>query len=224
MTSGLRPRASCARFWTTTCASAMSHGDGGAQGRAGPHGARAGLHHAEPACRAAHDGGARPAHGMRRQGLSVQGLPALPARRRDGASARQATPIACSCSACAISIAPTCPSCSTATVANGRLFPREPPLLPLLDLINAADIEPLWGEDETIGWIYQYFNIARKSAKRCATRSARRRATAANWRCATSSSPRAMWWSSWSTTRSGGSGSTGPAGRPACATAANICW
>jgi len=41
---------------------------------------------------------------------------------------------------------------------NGRLFPREPALLPLLDLVNAADIEPLWGEDETIGWIYQYFN------------------------------------------------------------------
>jgi hypothetical protein len=41
---------------------------------------------------------------------------------------------------------------------NGRLFPREPAFLPLLDLINALDIAPLWGEDETIGWIYQYFN------------------------------------------------------------------
>lgn len=41
---------------------------------------------------------------------------------------------------------------------NGRLFPREPALLPLLDLINAMDIAPLWSEDETIGWIYQYFN------------------------------------------------------------------
>nr|WP_256468003.1 BREX-1 system adenine-specific DNA-methyltransferase PglX [Bradyrhizobium sp. CW9] len=41
---------------------------------------------------------------------------------------------------------------------NGRLFPREPALLPLLDLINAPDIAPFWGEDETIGWIYQYFN------------------------------------------------------------------
>jgi hypothetical protein len=42
--------------------------------------------------------------------------------------------------------------------SNGRLFPREPALLQLLELINAADIEPLWAEDETIGWIYQYFN------------------------------------------------------------------
>ena len=43
---------------------------------------------------------------------------------------------------------------------NGRLSPREPALLPLLDLVNATDIAPLWGEDETIGWIYQYFNDA----------------------------------------------------------------
>jgi hypothetical protein len=41
---------------------------------------------------------------------------------------------------------------------NGRLSPREPALLPLLDLVNATDIAPLWGEDETIGWIYQHFN------------------------------------------------------------------
>lgn len=41
---------------------------------------------------------------------------------------------------------------------NGRLFPREPALLAVLDLINAHDIAPLWAEDETIGWIYQYFN------------------------------------------------------------------
>jgi hypothetical protein len=41
---------------------------------------------------------------------------------------------------------------------NGRLFPRESALLPLLHLINDSDIEQLWAEDETIGWIYQYFN------------------------------------------------------------------
>ncbi len=41
---------------------------------------------------------------------------------------------------------------------QGRLFPREAALLQVLALINDADIEPLWGEDETIGWIYQYFN------------------------------------------------------------------
>ena len=41
---------------------------------------------------------------------------------------------------------------------QGRLFPREASLLQLLSLINDAEIEPLWAEDETIGWIYQYFN------------------------------------------------------------------
>lgn len=40
----------------------------------------------------------------------------------------------------------------------GHLFPRESALLALLDLINAPELEPLWAEDETIGWIYQYFN------------------------------------------------------------------
>ncbi|RZZ86067.1 BREX-1 system adenine-specific DNA-methyltransferase PglX [Pseudoxanthomonas winnipegensis] len=41
---------------------------------------------------------------------------------------------------------------------QGRLFPREAALLQVLTLINDADIAPLWSEDETIGWIYQYFN------------------------------------------------------------------
>ena len=42
--------------------------------------------------------------------------------------------------------------------AQGQLFPRESALLALLDEINHHDIEHLWAEDETIGWIYQYFN------------------------------------------------------------------
>jgi hypothetical protein len=41
---------------------------------------------------------------------------------------------------------------------QGRLFPREAALLQVLSLVNDADIAPLWSEDETIGWIYQYFN------------------------------------------------------------------
>lgn len=42
--------------------------------------------------------------------------------------------------------------------ANALLFPRETALRALLDELNHFEIEPLWGEDETIGWIYQYFN------------------------------------------------------------------
>lgn len=48
---------------------------------------------------------------------------------------------------------------------TGRLFPRETALLKLLDLINHADLEPLWAEDETIGWIYQYFNTKEERKK-----------------------------------------------------------
>lgn len=41
---------------------------------------------------------------------------------------------------------------------QGRLFPREAAFLHVLSLINHSDIDALWREDETIGWIYQYFN------------------------------------------------------------------
>lgn len=42
--------------------------------------------------------------------------------------------------------------------ANGLLFPCETALRALLDELNHFEIEQLWAEDETIGWIYQYFN------------------------------------------------------------------
>jgi hypothetical protein len=41
---------------------------------------------------------------------------------------------------------------------HALLFPREPALLALLNLLNAQDLQDLWAEDETIGWIYQYYN------------------------------------------------------------------
>ncbi|MBE7502028.1 MAG: SAM-dependent methyltransferase [Verrucomicrobiales bacterium] len=40
----------------------------------------------------------------------------------------------------------------------GLLFPREACLLSLLDQLHAPELDPLWAEDETIGWIYQYYN------------------------------------------------------------------
>lgn len=42
--------------------------------------------------------------------------------------------------------------------AQGRLFPSTPVLLELLTLINDDEVAPLWAEDETIGWIYQFWN------------------------------------------------------------------
>ena len=41
---------------------------------------------------------------------------------------------------------------------QGRLFPRETALLQLLELVNQSEISMLWAEDETIGWVFQYFN------------------------------------------------------------------
>ena len=41
---------------------------------------------------------------------------------------------------------------------QGYLFPGEGVLLELLAMMNESDLSPLWVEDETIGWIYQYFN------------------------------------------------------------------
>ena len=41
---------------------------------------------------------------------------------------------------------------------QGLLFPRETALLSLLELFNAPELDMLWAEDETIGWIYQYYN------------------------------------------------------------------
>lgn len=47
----------------------------------------------------------------------------------------------------------------------GRLFPKESVLLELLDQINNPELETLWAEDETIGWIYQYFNSKEERKK-----------------------------------------------------------
>ena len=38
------------------------------------------------------------------------------------------------------------------------LWPRRQALLHLLGILNASDLALVWGEDETIGWVYQYFN------------------------------------------------------------------
>lgn len=48
---------------------------------------------------------------------------------------------------------------------QGRLFPRESALLELLAEINHQEIDALWAEDETIGWIYQYFNSQEERKK-----------------------------------------------------------
>lgn len=48
---------------------------------------------------------------------------------------------------------------------QGRLFPRDAALLSVLQEINHPDIDPLWAEDETIGWLYQYYNSIEERKK-----------------------------------------------------------
>ncbi len=38
------------------------------------------------------------------------------------------------------------------------LWPRRQTLLDLLGILNAPDLASVWSEDETIGWVYQFFN------------------------------------------------------------------
>lgn len=49
--------------------------------------------------------------------------------------------------------------------ATGLLFPREQALDTLVSLIGSPEIEDLWEENDTIGWIYQYFNDAEERKK-----------------------------------------------------------
>lgn len=44
----------------------------------------------------------------------------------------------------------------------GLLFPREPALVEVLSIINDEELKHIWGEDETVGWIYQYFNTQKE--------------------------------------------------------------
>jgi len=41
---------------------------------------------------------------------------------------------------------------------EGLVFPREGTLRAFLEALRAPEIEEAWADDETIGWIYQYFN------------------------------------------------------------------
>ncbi|MBX5462958.1 MAG: BREX-1 system adenine-specific DNA-methyltransferase PglX [Steroidobacteraceae bacterium] len=38
------------------------------------------------------------------------------------------------------------------------LWPKRPTFEQLLEILNSSELARVWGEDETIGWVYQYFN------------------------------------------------------------------
>jgi hypothetical protein len=45
------------------------------------------------------------------------------------------------------------------------LWPRRQALLDLLDILNREALQGIWSEDETIGWVYQYFNSQEERKK-----------------------------------------------------------
>lgn len=49
--------------------------------------------------------------------------------------------------------------------AASLLWPRRSALKELLDVLNQAELTSLWEEDETIGWVYQYFNSSEERRK-----------------------------------------------------------
>jgi hypothetical protein len=38
------------------------------------------------------------------------------------------------------------------------IWPRRAAFEGLLSVLNAPELAAVWGEDETLGWVYQYFN------------------------------------------------------------------
>ena len=72
--------------------------------------------------------------------------------------AKPAMPIGAISSVSLTSLRWTWRCCSTAFHLRDGYFPVNRHYWALLDLINHPEIESLWAEDETIGWIYQYFN------------------------------------------------------------------
>lgn len=51
------------------------------------------------------------------------------------------------------------------TDAASLLWPNRPTLLRLLELLNTSELAAIWVEDETIGWVYQYFNSKDERSK-----------------------------------------------------------
>ena len=49
--------------------------------------------------------------------------------------------------------------------AASVLWPKRQAFEELLTILNASDLSGVWGEDETIGWVYQFFNSGEERAK-----------------------------------------------------------
>ena len=48
---------------------------------------------------------------------------------------------------------------------EGLLFPRQNVFFNLLEAMNASELSAVWNKDETLGWVYQYFNDSAERKK-----------------------------------------------------------
>jgi hypothetical protein len=70
--------------------------------------------------------------------------------------------------------------------AASVLWPKRQTFDALLTILNAQELSAIWGEDETIGWVYQFFNSGEE--RKTMREKSKHPETVARWRCATSSS------------------------------------
>lgn len=49
--------------------------------------------------------------------------------------------------------------------AASVIWPKRPSFEALLVILNASDLSGVWGQDETIGWVYQFFNSGEERKK-----------------------------------------------------------
>src|SRR5271166_1186508 len=49
--------------------------------------------------------------------------------------------------------------------AASVIWPKRPTFEALLAILNAPDLSGVWGQDETIGWVYQFFNSGEERKK-----------------------------------------------------------
>lgn len=103
-----------------------------------------------------------------RQGFNSEGFQVFDSVTGGGTSAEQFTRYTWYLDAVFDELALDLPAVFDRYSPYALLFPTEPTLLKLFDLLNADDIKAfrqvgrpalnLWQEDETIGWMYQYYN------------------------------------------------------------------
>ena len=100
------------------------------------------------------------------RGTGVQRLRGVRGHGARTPAAARTTPATASTSrACSTSSPPRSRCCSTAAIRRRVLWPRRLAFEALLETLNSPELDGVWADDETIGWVYQYFNGADERKK-----------------------------------------------------------